>query len=115
MSERRDLLAEILSGEGYDVLEAENGAVALRLAASDPPPDFVCLDIMMPECSGFEVCRRLRAARPQMPIVFISAKSEEIDKVVGLELGADDFIVKPFDADRLRSLLERQLKADLPS
>ena len=59
-------------------------------------PDFVCLDIMMPGTSGYDVCREIRRARSDVPVIFISAKSEEIDTVIGLELGADDFIVKPF-------------------
>lgn len=67
-------------------------------------PDFVCLDIMMPGQSGYDVCREIRAANADIPIIFISAKSEEIDKVVGFELGADDFIIKPFG---LRELVAR--------
>ena len=91
----REGLAEILRNEGYRVVAACDGEAALRLFESQTP-DFVCLDVMMPKLSGYDVCKRIRAARPAVPIIFISAKSEEIDKVVGLELGADDFIVKPF-------------------
>jgi DNA-binding response OmpR family regulator len=87
----REGLAEILRREGYSVVEAEDGESALALCRSEAP-DIVCLDIMMPKVSGFEVCRKMRAERSRTPIIFISAKSEEIDKVVGLEMGADDFI-----------------------
>lgn len=88
-------LAEVLESEGYQVIQAADGAAAL-VQFQENTPDFVCLDIMMPGQSGYDVCRSIRSTHPEMPIVFISAKSEEIDKVVGFELGADDFIVKPF-------------------
>jgi DNA-binding response OmpR family regulator len=103
-------LTEVLQTEGYRVLQATNGTAALELFEREAP-DFVCLDIMMPGASGYEICRRMRAARPQTPIVFISAKSEEMDKVLGLELGADDFIVKPFGlkeiVSRIRAVTRR--------
>ena len=88
-------LAEVLSAEGYAVVLASNGDEAIRLFR-EQAPDAVCLDIMMPGTSGYDVCRQIRKSDPDVPVLFISAKSEEIDKVVGLELGADDFIVKPF-------------------
>jgi len=88
-------LAEVLTTEGYEVIEAADGRSAI-IAFDRQPPDFVCLDIMMPERSGFDVCRSIRQHDQDIPIIFISARSEEIDKVVGFELGADDFIVKPF-------------------
>lgn len=91
----RQGLAEVLASEGYQVVEAADGAAALKQFEAGVP-DFVCLDIMMPGRSGYDVCRSIRESHPEMPIIFISAKSEEIDKVVGFELGADDFIVKPF-------------------
>ena len=106
----REGLAEILLGEGYRVVSAADGESAMRLFESENP-DFVCLDIMMPKLGGYDVCKRIRAARPAVPIIFISAKSEEIDKVVGLELGADDFIVKPFGVKevvaRIRAVTRR--------
>jgi DNA-binding response OmpR family regulator len=106
----REGLAEILLGEGYRVVSAADGESALRLFESEKP-DFVCLDIMMPNLSGYDVCKQIRAARPALPIIFISAKSEEIDKVLGLELGADDFIVKPFGVKevvaRIRAVTRR--------
>ncbi len=91
----REGLMEILSREGYIPVGAADGHEALRLYREERP-DFVCLDIMMPGMNGYDVCRKLRVEDPAVPIVFISAKSEEIDKVIGLELGADDFIIKPF-------------------
>ncbi|MBN1959772.1 MAG: response regulator transcription factor [Deltaproteobacteria bacterium] len=88
-------LIDILKGEGYETFAAANGTEALALFVSERP-DFICLDIMMPGKSGYDVCREIRKTNETIPIVFITAKSEEIDKVVGLELGADDFITKPF-------------------
>jgi DNA-binding response OmpR family regulator len=103
-------LVEILRCEGYQVVEAEDGLAAWE-AFESLPPDFVCLDIMMPKMNGYDVCRRIRAARPAVPIVFLSAKSDEVDKVLGLELGADDFIVKPFGVKevvaRIRAITRR--------
>jgi DNA-binding response OmpR family regulator len=107
-------LAEILAGEGYQPIEAADGTEALELIASQGP-DLVCLDIMMPGVDGYEVCRRIRAQGIEVPVIFISAKGEEIDKVVGLELGADDFIVKPFGVRevvaRIRAVTRRCLAA----
>ena len=88
-------LAEIMEGEGYRVLQARDGKEALA-SFEQESPDFVCLDIMLPETSGYDVCRAIRRQDAKVPIIFISAKSEEVDKVIGLELGADDFIMKPF-------------------
>jgi len=103
-------LKEILEAEGYDVIQAEDGQQALDLFMAELP-DFVCLDIMMPEVNGYDVCRRMRATSADVPIVFITAKSDEIDKVLGLELGADDFIVKPFGVKevvaRIRAVTRR--------
>lgn len=91
----REGLADVLRDEGYEIELAEDGEMAVR-KIQDFAPDFVCLDIMMPGCSGYEVCQKIRARDAELPIIFISAKSEEIDKLVGFELGADDFITKPF-------------------
>ncbi|MFH1732566.1 MAG: response regulator transcription factor [Planctomycetota bacterium] len=106
----REGLAEILDDEGYEVLRAADGKQALTLFKRQQP-DFVCLDVMMPEADGYDVCREIRRANPAVPIIFISAKSEEIDKVIGLELGADDFIVKPFGVKevvaRIRAVTRR--------
>jgi len=113
----RNGLAEILSAEGYEVLVAENGREALDLFDKQSP-DFVCLDIMMPAADGYDVCKEIRRRDERVPIVFISAKSEEIDKVLGLELGADDFIVKPFGVKevvaRIRAITRRCMAAKAP-
>lgn len=91
----REGLAEILRREGYSVLHASDGAVALETWRREQP-DIICLDVMMPKRSGYDVCKIIREENPDVPILFISAKTEEIDKVVGFEFGADDYIIKPF-------------------
>lgn len=110
----RQGLAEVLEEEGYEVIQAANGSAALDSFTAQRP-DFVCLDIMMPGRNGYDVCRAIRNADPDIPIIFISAKSEEIDKVVGFEIGADDFIVKPFGVRevvaRIRAVTRRCIAA----
>ena len=105
-------LAQILQNEGYLTFPAANGRQALEVFEREQP-DVVCLDVMMPEQDGYAVCRELRRTNGNVPILFISAKSEEIDKVLGLELGADDFIVKPFGVKevvaRIRAVTRRAL------
>ncbi|MEZ4450564.1 MAG: response regulator transcription factor [Nannocystaceae bacterium] len=106
-------LAEVLGREGYTCLCAADGELALQ-AFRTGAPDFVILDIMMPRVSGYDVCRTIRAQDAEIPILFLSAKSEEIDKVVGLELGADDYIHKPFGVHeviaRIRAISRRCLR-----
>jgi DNA-binding response OmpR family regulator len=106
-------LVEVLSQEGYQVLQAENGRVALRRFEQEQP-HLVVLDIMMPEVNGYDVCRTIRKLDARIPVIFLSARSEEIDKVLGLELGADDFIVKPFGVKelvaRIRAVTRRCLQ-----
>ncbi|MFT4547169.1 MAG: DNA-binding response OmpR family regulator [Verrucomicrobiales bacterium] len=103
-------LEEIISSEGYETHAASNGSQALALF-KEHNPDVVCLDIMMPELSGYDVCKEIRKTHPLTGILFISAKSEEIDTVLGLELGADDYIVKPFGVKsviaRIRAVTRR--------
>jgi len=110
-------LVEILSREGYEVVQAQNGTDALS-AFDRERPDFVCLDIMMPGVSGYDVCRQIRSKDHKTPVIFISAKSEEIDKVLGLELGADDYILKPFGVRevvaRIRAVTRRCLQTHEP-
>jgi len=110
----REGLAEVLEGEGYKTLPARDGNEALDVFKREKP-DFVCLDIMMPGVDGYEVCKEIRRHDPAVPIIFISAKSEEIDKVLGLELGADDFIMKPFGVReviaRIRAVTRRCIAA----
>jgi DNA-binding response OmpR family regulator len=92
------------------VLLAETGQQALELAASQDP-HLILLDLRLPDVSGFDVCRRLRAAGKRMPILMLTARDEEVDKVLGLELGADDYVVKPYSLrellSRIRALLRR--------
>jgi DNA-binding response OmpR family regulator len=103
-------LVEILRGEGFETIAASNGREALELFRTHAP-EVVCLDVMMPALSGYDVCREIRKRNDRVPVIFISAKSEEIDTVLGLELGADDFIVKPFGVKevvaRVRAVLRR--------
>lgn len=109
----RQGLRDLLEQEGYSVIMAENGQIALDKFASEAP-QFVILDIMMPELDGYSVCREIRRRDTEVPVVFLSAKSEEIDRVIGLELGADDYISKPFGVReviaRIRAITRRYLK-----
>ena len=98
-----DILTFNLTREGYDTLEALDGGLGLRLAL-DEDPDLILLDLMLPKMDGFEVCRRLREQGRATPIIMLTAREEETDKVLGLELGADDYITKPFS---MRELLAR--------
>jgi len=95
-----DALRACVEPEGFTALTARHGGEALALWEKHRP-DLLCLDIMMPQVDGYEVCRRVRAMDAQVPVLFLSAKSEEIDVVVGLQLGADDFIRKPFGKHEL--------------
>jgi DNA-binding response OmpR family regulator len=89
--------------EGYEVVSAYNGEEGLERALADSP-DLVVLDVMMPKMSGLEVCKQLKAKRPSIPIIMLTARGQEVDKVVGLELGADDYVTKPFS---IRELIAR--------
>jgi DNA-binding response OmpR family regulator len=99
-----------LEKEGFAVLLAETGQKALDQARSKDP-HLILLDIRLPDISGFDVCRQLRAEGARMPILMLTARDEAIDKVLGLELGADDYVVKPYDLReliaRIRALLRR--------
>lgn len=101
----RNGLKDMLSREGYSVLAAENGKIALALYHQEQP-DFVILDIMMPEMDGYSVCKAIRGQDEHTPVIFLSAKGEEIDKVLGLELGADDYINKPFGIHEVRARIK---------
>jgi len=97
-----DILAYNLRKEGYTVLEAHDGNTGLQMALSENP-DLLILDIMMPGIDGYEVCKRLRKVS-QMPVIMLTAKAEETDKVLSFEIGADDYITKPFG---IREMLAR--------
>lgn len=99
----REGLADNLLFEGYQVDMAEDGKVALQ-KVTEQAYDLIILDVMMPELSGFDVCKKLRMDGHKVPVILLTAKGEEIDRVLGLELGADDYITKPFS---LRELLAR--------
>ena len=102
------LLSFPLQRDGYEVVQASDGREALT-RFSEQAFDLVVLDVMMPRMDGLEVCRRLRA-RSSVPIIMLTAKSEEIDKVLGLELGADDYITKPFSMREFRSRVKAALR-----
>lgn len=106
-------LVEVLQDEGLHAICASDGMQAWDLYQQHAP-DFVCLDVMMPGMNGYEVCRKIRAQNPEVPVIFITAKGEEVDKVVGLEIGADDYIVKPFGVKevvaRIRAVARRCLR-----
>ncbi len=102
------LLSFPLRKDGYDVVSARDGEEALQ-RFDEQDFDLVVLDVMMPRLDGLEVCRRLRA-RSAVPIIMLTAKSEEIDKVLGLELGADDYITKPFSLREFRSRVKASLR-----
>jgi DNA-binding response OmpR family regulator len=115
-------LVDLLEGEGFVVTPARDGAEAL-IRHGEARPDIVLLDVMMPEKNGYDVCREIRRADLATPIIMLTAKGEEVDRVVGLELGADDYVVKPFGANellaRIRAVLRRgrpreTLREDLP-
>ena len=102
------LLSFPLQKDGYDVVQASDGREALA-RFEEQTFDLVVLDVMLPRMDGLEVCRRLRA-RSSVPIIMLTAKSEEIDKVLGLELGADDYITKPFSMREFRSRVKAALR-----
>ncbi len=99
--------------EGYEVLQAQDGRSALQKAI-DEAPDLLVLDVMMPQMNGFEVLEELRARGSAIPVVVLSAKGLEADKIVGLNLGADDYVVKPFALQellaRIRAVLRRRYR-----
>jgi DNA-binding response OmpR family regulator len=102
-------LTATLESEGYAVTAATDGAQALRLFAQEKF-NLVILDVMMPKKSGYDVCRELRARDERVPVLFLTAKGEEIDKVVGLKLGADDYMAKPFGVHELLARVEALLR-----
>ena len=108
-----DALATCIESEGFSALRAPDGREALSLWRKEKP-DLLCLDIMMPGVDGYEVCRRVRASDRTIPILFLSAKSQEIDVVVGLDLGADDFIRKPFTRSEVMARIRAALRRSAP-
>lgn len=113
---QREVLVYNLEAEGYDVLQATSGDAALDLAREDNP-DLILLDWMLPEVSGIEICRRLKATPETraIPVIMISARSEEVDRVRGLETGADDYVVKPYSVVELMARIRTQLRRVRPA
>jgi DNA-binding response OmpR family regulator len=105
----RQGLIDLLEGEAYEVFPAGDGKQALECFCQKAP-DLVLLDVMMPEMSGYDVCREIRKSDSRTPIIMLTAKGEEIDKVVGLELGADDYVTKPFGLHELRARIAAVLR-----
>jgi len=105
-------LADLLEAEGYRTVTATDGASCLEAYRSEHP-HLVLLDIMMPKRSGYDVCREIRRADAATPILMLTAKGQEIDKVLGLELGADDYIVKPFGTRELLARIAAALRRAL--
>jgi DNA-binding response OmpR family regulator len=100
--------------EGYDVISAADGVAGLDRALVDDP-DLVVLDVMMPRMSGLDVCKQLKTKRPSLPIIMLTARGQEIDKVVGLELGADDYVTKPFSIRELMARVKAVLRRASPT
>ncbi len=114
----RDTIGLMLENEGYKPLLVGDGAAGLKLALS-AKPDLMLIDLRMPGLSGVEVCKRLRAAGMRTPVIVLSAMGDELDKVLLLEIGADDYVVKPFGTRellaRIRALLRRTAPDESPA
>lgn len=113
---QREVLGYNLEADGFRVLTASNGEEAL-LMVSEMPPDIIVLDWMMPNVSGIEVCRQLktRSETRAIPIIMLSARSEEVDRVRGLETGADDYVIKPYSLVELMARVRAQLRRTRPA
>ena len=103
-----DILKFNLKKEGFDTIEAYDGATGLQLAL-EKNPDLILLDVMLPEMDGFTVCKEIRQ-KSQVPIILLTAREEEVDKVLGLELGADDYITKPYSVRELFARIKANLR-----
>jgi DNA-binding response OmpR family regulator len=105
----RRVLVDFLRSEGYEVTVATDGATGLQLATVSQP-HIIVLDVMLPNVNGFDVCRSIRSSGINTPVLIITAKGEETDKVLGLELGADDYITKPFGLRELHARIRARLR-----
>ena len=114
----RDLLRRYLTQQGFDVLLAEDGKAMARLMQRETV-DLIVLDLMMPGDDGLTVCRKLRAAKDPTPVIMLTAKGEDIDRIIGLEVGADDYLGKPFNPRellaRISAVLRRRPATEVPS
>lgn len=104
-----ELISYNLKNSGYKTIEAEDGLKGLEMALSEKP-DLILLDIMLPGMNGMEICRELRTRKSRVPIIILSAKNEDIDKVMGLEFGADDYMTKPFSVHELMARIKAVLR-----
>ena len=107
-------LEEVLKSDGFEVAVCPRGDQALE-ALAHHQPSLVVLDVMLPGLNGFEICRKMRAARNTTPVLMLTAKGQEIDKVVGLDLGADDYVTKPFGVRELLARIHALLRRSAPS
>ena len=107
--EIRDLVEIYLKGEGYKTVKAGDGEEALYALRNDPEIDLIILDVMMPKLNGIEACLKIREER-EVPIIMLSAKSEDMDKILGLNMGADDYLTKPFNPLELVARVKSQLR-----
>jgi len=109
--ELRESISTFLQNEGYQTVSASNGEEALRLLEKHIKVDIILLDVMMPKMNGYEALRALRMTKNSTPVIMLTAKTDEVDKLLGLELGADDYITKPFSlrevVARLKAVLRR--------
>lgn len=103
-----DILMYNLDKEGYNLLEANDGETAVEIALKEKP-DLILLDVMLPKMDGLSVCRKIKNSL-NVPILMLSAKGEEVDKILGLELGADDYITKPFSVRELMARIKANLR-----
>jgi len=102
-------LEEVLKSEGYDVASCNRGDAALEAVAKHKPA-LIVLDVMLPGLSGYDICKQLRAKKFAAPILMLTAKGQEIDKVIGLDLGADDYVTKPFGVRELLARIQALLR-----
>ena len=109
----RETIKSYLQNEGFDVVEGEDGRLAIPLVKNHSV-DLILLDVMMPNMDGFQALREIRSFRKKMPVIMLTAKSEEIDKLLGLEMGADDYITKPFSMRELVARIKTVLRRSEP-
>ncbi len=109
----RDVVEYTLRREGYDVESVDGGAKALDRVGKGGV-DLVVLDVLMPDLDGLSVCRRLRESGPKPPVIFLSSRDEEVDRILGLELGADDYVCKPFSPRELAARIKVVLRRFAP-
>ena len=120
VEDEQDLAATLeyrLHKEGFETVTAPSGTAAIEALDRRPPPDLVLLDLMLPDLSGVEVCRHLRRApdTAHIPVIMVTARADEIDRVVGFEVGADDYVCKPYSVRELILRVKAQLRRGRPA